>query len=446
MKRDLTDALDIALDELQSGERLADVLDRHAVGQPALAELLSAAAALEPLRAVEMPTPERRADDRNRFLAEVTRAVCQPASARPLARVVEWFTHLFAWQAAAGPNLRREPRRMNALMLKFMLVVAMLFGSAGGTAVAAANSLPGSPLYPAKLAMEQARLQVAADPSDQAQLHMILAQLRVQEMAQLALAGREPGEPVLQQLQQHLNHALRLAAGMPDQAMQGTLAGWQQKIQQQEQILQQAQLRAGEPAQEPLRQALQILQQTQQQLLAGQENGQAFRWQHALGLEPDDPVDVAAGDCRECEPAGDELKYQRGPDAGQPSPGEPGGNQYRNCTDCEPEGDAHRFGPQPETPAGPGTCDDCEPTGDQHQYGPGPDQPGPGQPGGPETPPCDDCEPDGDQHQYGDPPAEPGPADDAGPGGGSDTGGEPGGGGSSEAGGGQGDGGGGKSR
>lgn len=461
MKNDLTDVLDIALAELQTGERVADLLDRHATAQPALAELLGAAAALEPLRAVEMPTPERRAHDRNQFLSEATRTARQSVSAGPLVRVKEWFAHLFAWQVAAGPILQREPRRMNALMLKFVLVVAMLFGSAGGTAVAAANSLPGSPLYPAKMAMEQARLQVAADPSDQAQLHMILAQLRTKEIEKLALKGTEPGQAVLQQLQQHVNYALQLAAGMPDEEMQGTLAAWQQEIQQRERALQQAQLRVAEPAQEPLRQALQILQQTQQQLQAGQENGQAFRWQHALGLEPDDAVDAAAGDCEDCEPVGDEFKYQRGPDAGQPSPGEPGGNQYRNCTDCDPDGDQSQYGPGPDQPGpgepggnttapcvdcggeqhqygpgpdqpGPGQpggnptapCDDCDGDGEQSQYGPGPEQPGPGEPGGAVDPPCDGCEGDGEQHQRGEPPAEPGPADDSGSGGDTGAGGE----------------------
>jgi hypothetical protein len=453
MKRNLTDTLEIALEQLRAGEDLPDILEQHSAQATELRQLLATAAELEPLRAVEMPTPERQAADRNRFLAEITRARRQTVSAGPLVRVKEWFAPLFTWQATATPIPRREPRRMNVLMLKFVLVVTMLLGSAGGTAVAAANSLPGSPLYPAKLAMEQARLQVATDPSDQAQLHMILAQVRVQEMEQLALAGREPGEAVIHQLQQHLNQALRLAAGMPDQAMQGTLAQWQQKIQLQEQALQQAQVRAAEPAQEPLRLALQLLQQTRQQLQAGLEDGQAFRWQHALGLEPEDLADAAAGECPDCEPVGD--PYQHGPEAGQPSPGEPGGSQYRNCTDCEPAGDAHRFGPQPEesgpeTPGGPGTgtCDDCEPAGDQHtygpqpeqpgpgepggpaeppcdgcqpvgdeyQYGPQPDQPGPGEPGGADEPPCDDCEPVGDQHQHGQPPAEPGPADSAGPG------------------------------
>lgn len=459
IESELTDALDMALGELQSGEQLPDVLGHGAAAQPELAELLRAAAALEPLRAVEMPTPERRADDRNRFLAELTREARRPVPAGRLVRIREWFAHLFAWQAAAGPALRREPKRMNALVLKFVLVVAMLFGSAGGTAAAAAHSLPGSPLYPAKLAMEQARLQVAADPSDQAQLHVILARLRVQEMVQLVLAGREPGEAAIQQLQQHLDAALRLAARMPEEAMQGALTRWQQQIQQEEQALQETQLRAGEPAQEPLRQALQILQQTQQQLQAGQQNGQAFRWQHGLGLDPDDVIDAAAGDCQDCEPVGDEFHYRRGPEAGQPGSGEPGGSQYRSCVNCEPEGDAQRVGPQPETPAGPGTCDGCEPAGDEYRYGqdadrpqPGPGQPGgpetqpcddcepdgdqhqygPGEPSGPETPPCDDCEPDGNQHQHGEPAAEPGPADDPGTGdkggmGDPGSGGEPGG-------------------
>ena len=468
--RDLTDTLDIALDQLGKGESLSSILEEHASQAADLRSLLSAAAALEPLRQVEMPSPERQLAEQNRFLAEVARAVRQPTHPSLVVRLKRWFAQVFAWQAITVPVHRREPRRMNALMLKLVLVATMLFGSAGGTAFATASSLPGSPLYPAKLAVEQARLQVAASPTDQAQLHMILAQVRIEEMEKLAVSGREPGQEVMNQLQQHLEQALQLAAGMPDDAMQGTLAQWEQQIQQQEQALQQAGSQAPETAQEPLRQALGMLQQTQQQLQVGLENAQAFRWQHGYGPQPgesgpevpggpgegtcgdcepvgdqhqygpqpdeagpEDPGGPGEGTCDGCEPVGDQHQYGSQPD--QPGPGEPGGPADAPCDDCEPEGDQHQYGPQPDTsgpedPGGPGdgTCDSCEPDGDQQQYGPQPEQPGPGEPGGPADAPCDDCEPDGDQHQHGTQPDTSGPEAPGGPGGGSGDGGTSGGG------------------
>jgi len=468
--RDLTDTLDIALDQLRKGEGLSSILEEHASQAADLRSLLSAAEALEPLRQVEMPASERQLADRNRFLAEVARAVRQPTRPSLVVRLRRWFAQVFAWQAITTPVHRREPRRMNALMLKLVLVATMLFGSAGGTAFATANSLPGSPLYPAKLAVEQARLQIAANPTDQAQLHMILAQARVQEMEQLVVSGREPGQEVMYQLQQHLDQALQLAAGMPDEAMQGTLAQWKQQIQQQEQALQQAGSQADGAAQEPLRQALGMLQQTQQQLQAGLEDAQAFRWQHGYGPQPEEsgpeaPGGPGEGTCDDCEPAGDQHQYgpqpdeagpedpggpgdgtcdgcepagdqhQYGPQPDQPGPGEPGGPADAPCDDCEPEGDQHQYGTKPDTsgpedPGGPGdgTCDGCEPEGDQQQYGPQPEQPGPGEPGGPADAPCDDCEPDGDQHQHGTQPNTSGPEAPGGPGGGSGDGGTSGGG------------------
>jgi uncharacterized membrane protein YgcG len=423
---DLTDTLDIALEKLRKGEALLSVLEAHASQAPDLQALLSAAAALEPLRQVEMPAPERQLADRNRFLAELARTVRQPASPSLVVRLRRWLAQVFAWQAITTPVHRREPRRMNALMLKFVLVVTMLFGSAGGTAFATANSLPGSRLYPAKLAVERARLQVAASPTDRAQLHMILAQARVKEMEQLAVSGREPGEEVMTQLQQHLEQALQLAAGMPDEAMRGTLAQWQHQIQQQEQALQQAEAQAAGPAQERLRQALGMLQQMRQQLQAGLEDAQGFRWQHGYGSQPEEsgpgaPGGPGEGTCVDCEPAGEQHQYGSQPE--ERGPDDPGGPGDGTCDECVPEGDQHQYGQQPDQPGpgGPGgpvdvPCDDCAPAGDQHQYGAQPEESGPESPGGPGNGTCDDCVPEGDQQQYGPQPEESGPESPGGPG------------------------------
>jgi hypothetical protein len=309
---------------------------------------------------------------------------------------------------------------MNVLLIKAILILTLVLGPTGGAAAIAANSLPDTPLYPAKLAMEQARLNLTSDPAEQAALHMTRAQVRVQEMIRLALVGEVPDEAIQLRLRQHLHQALQLAAGLPDDEMADVLTQAQQMLQNQEQEMEQAQTRVGEPAQEPLGQALGLLQQTRAQVRAGLQDPQTFRWQYGHGPRPEDaPGPGQPGgnpDCPgdDCEPEGEQNQY--GPQPDQPGPGQPGGNPDCPDDDCKPEGEQNQNGPQPDQP-GPGQpggnpdCpdDDCKPEGEQNQNGPQPDQPGPGQPGGNPDCPDDDCEPEGEQNQNGPQPDQPGP-------------------------------------
>ena len=269
---------------------------------------------------------------------------------------------------------------MSALLIKASLIISMAFGSAGGAAALAANSLPDSPLYPAKLAMEQTRLNATNDPAGQATLHMNLAGVRIQEMQRQALKGDVPDQASQQRLQTHLDQALQLAAGLPDDEMLDLLNQARQTIQNREQEMKGLQAHTGEPAQEPLLQANRTLNQVRQDIEAGLQDPQAFRWRHTHNRPPEAPLQPT----------------------GEPNPECPNG-------DCQPAGDQHQYGPGPEQP-GPGApagnpdCpnQDCEPVGDQHQYGPGhsqdeyhpqPEQPGPGAPGGNPDCPSGDCEP-----------------------------------------------------
>jgi hypothetical protein len=310
---------------------------------------------------------------------------------------------------------------MSVLLAKAALVISLAFGSTGGALAMAANSLPDSPLYPAKLGMEEMRLSLAANPADQAALQLNLAQTRAQEMEQVALAGGVPDEATLTRLQTHLNTGLGLAAQLSDEAMQNWLIQAQQMTQAQEQAMAQAGAGVAGPAQEPLQRASRYLNQVGQEVENGLRDPQTFRWQHREGHPADatpqltpNPVPGPSGTpgpatpCPDgnCQPAGDENRY--GPRPEQPGPGAPGGNPDGTCTDCQPVGDENQYGPQPEQP-GPGapggnpdgTCTDCQPAGDQNQYGPQPEQPGPGAPGGNPDGTCTDCQPAGDENQYG---------------------------------------------
>jgi hypothetical protein len=426
MTTELTETLDAALEQLLAGEATPGILAQHPNQAEALAPLLDAAASLEVIQPVEMPAAESMAADRDDFLAQFGDLGQQPVSPGPLLRLREWIAHHVPRQFPDLTLQQKEQRRMSALLVKATLIISMAFGSAGGAAALAANSLPDSPLYSAKLAMEQTRLHATSDPAEQAALHMVLAGVRAQEMERLALAGDVPDEATTLRLQMHLNQAFQVAAGLPDDDMLGFLAQARQTIESQEQALEQVQSRVSEPAQEPLRQARQVLNRARQDVETGLADPLTFRWRHAKNRPdeaPSQPTVVpapghnhncASGDC---EPAGDQHQY--GPQSDQLGPGEPGGNP--DCDgDCEPTGDQHQYGPQPDLPGpsepgGNPDCDgDCEPVGDQHQYGPQPDQPGPGEPGGNPACPTDDCKPVGDQHQHGPQPDLPGPGEPGG--------------------------------
>jgi len=427
MTMDLTDSLDVALEQLRSGEAIATILANHPAQAEALMPLLNAATTLNAIGPVEMPPREALSADRNDFLAKIAHQRTQTVSPGPFVRLKEWIAQQIPW----NPNLtlqRKEQRRMSVLLVKATLILSMAFGSAGGTAALAANSLPDSPLYPAKLAMEQTRLNVTTDPAQQAALHMALAGVRVQEMNRLALADKVPGEPTVLRLQTHLNQALDAAAQLPDDEMLDFLTQARETIQNQERTLEQVQAHAAEPAQEPLRQARRYLSQARQDVETGLKDPNTIRRRTTESRPSEAPsqptvVPVPGGntDCPtgDCVPAGDQNQY--GPQPDQLGPGEPGGNPDCTAGECEPAGDQNQYGPQPDQP-GPGepggnpdcTAGECEPAGDQNQYGPQPEQPGPGEPGG--NPDCTagECEPAGDQNQYGPQPDQPGPGEPGG--------------------------------
>lgn len=86
-----------------------------------------------------------------------------------------------------------------------LMIIGILLVSGGGTALAASNSMPDSPLYPVKLATEQ--VQLALTPSDmgKARLCAGLADRRVAEIIYMAARGdAQQVEVVTQRLDKRL--------------------------------------------------------------------------------------------------------------------------------------------------------------------------------------------------------------------------------------------------
>ncbi len=289
MKTNFTDALDQALNRLQSGEAPSKILAANPELAEELAPFLETGASLTALRAVEMPSAQALATDRRDFLDEISALSPSPVSLGPAARLKKWMARYFFPQVQI-PTLQlpkfKEQRQMSALLIKAMLVFGVIFGSAGGTAAMAAESLPDSPLYPVKLAMENARLSMADTPAAQAKLHLELAQTRAMEMEKLAQQGNTPDASVMTHLQQHLEQAFAHAAQTSDPTMTQLLVQAQAILEAQAQNLAQPAGHPNDPAHAALQQASQLLQQAGQEAAEGIEDPNVFRSHHSNMTSP----------------------------------------------------------------------------------------------------------------------------------------------------------------
>ncbi len=97
------------------------------------------------------------------------------------------------------------------------VLILMLVG--GSTVAAAGNSMPDDPLYPVKLATEQARLTLTPSASGKAELYAKLADNRVTEIVYMANKGEtEQMERVTQRLESHLTKVAVLTAPQKEEA------------------------------------------------------------------------------------------------------------------------------------------------------------------------------------------------------------------------------------
>lgn len=287
---------------------------------------------------------------------------------------------------------------MNAIFARVIATALVLFGLGGGTVAMANESLPDTPLYPVKLMLEETRMARAGNPGEQASLQTELAQVRLEEMARLALAGETIGEAQLVQLQTHLQTALQLAAQTGDPELVGLL----NQVQTMLQNMQQTMAQLGEPVQAMLGEAQLIMNQYQEQAQAGLADPQMFRWRQAQGedgepagsreqngqdVDTDEhgPYGPGDGTClgEECEPVGDQNQFGQdennanGPNG--PNTNGPNDDACVNNEDCEPLGGANQYGQDEDTNGqngngdfdGDGVCnnEDCVPAGDENKYG-----------------------------------------------------------------------------
>ncbi len=223
--------VDDAFSRLEAGEPIEAVLNRYPQQAEALRPLLETVSlSLHVYTYTEPASRTGMARGRQRFLTEAARrAEKRRARQRPLA----WL----------GPA-RRWAVTVAALLL---LILA-----AGATAVvASADSLPGSPLYPVKIAAEEVRLTLTRDPEPRARLHMERAQRRNQELNALLTREAPVGGELLVSSLSEAQAALRELSRVPAEQRREPLETYATFATAQADALEQARDRMT-PAQQPL--------------------------------------------------------------------------------------------------------------------------------------------------------------------------------------------------
>ena len=155
-----------------------------------LRSLLQVAGELIPLRTAAFPTPQAQMPNRARFLGQAAQ-----------------------WREERRSHPLRGWAHAPLQVLRGLLVLTLVVGlvAAVGVAPAAAASLPDSPLYALKTAVEDVRIALALDPSARADLCLRLAELRTVEMLRLNAEARPANEAVVARMEQHLQTALLAA-------------------------------------------------------------------------------------------------------------------------------------------------------------------------------------------------------------------------------------------
>ena len=440
MSTEFLDILDSALERLTKRDSIPKILERYPDLAENLAPLLYSAEALKTIQTVEMPSDAMMGMDRTEFLMSIAHTE-SPSVHSGLLDYLKEQMRFFIHRIRFGyPFVQKEKRNMRLIFARTMLVLILFFGLTGGAYALTESSLPDSPLYETKLAMEQMQLQMKTDPADVAGQHLILAQNRVQEIIHLAQARKVPDEGVIKALENHLNLALQSAAQLGDDSeLQDMLTQAKTILEEQNQVLTQTRAHVTGSATGPLQLAIQLLNGVQNQVEAGLQDPNAFREQYQYGFHPDQPgsnPDCPNCPCINCEPAGvqsqnqnqEQNLNQNGQEIEEGAPASPSDDldcPDCACIECEPVDvqdqdqdrnqdkgqDQDRNQNQAGQQTGEGTSGGSGSSnnsggqeGRGNQNGPQPDQPGPGGGGGnPGSPncPCEDSESGGGQNQNG---------------------------------------------
>jgi hypothetical protein len=178
--------LDECLRELETGQSLDAILARYPEEADQLRPLLLTA---QNLRDVPISRPRSHVQQASwqRFLGEAI-ALRRARERRPVFSL--WTRPLWRPVAVAAS-----------------LLLTLFFLSGGATVYAAAHSLPDSPLYPIKLATEEARLWFVFDEDDEAGILLDQSETRMTEIRKLVQQGKPVEGNVLSAMRGRMTRA-----------------------------------------------------------------------------------------------------------------------------------------------------------------------------------------------------------------------------------------------
>lgn len=178
-------------------------------------------AALDAIRTVPPRDPQNRLRGRARFLSEA-RELEQTDSRT-------FWQRLLGIMAPSSPQKRSPGMRwgFSSLMLVVILGLVLVFSGSVATAYAAQNALPGDPLFGLKNATEDAQIRLNLDPGADANLHLLFAQRRIEEIQDLIEQDRfEDISIATGDFERHILQAIaalgQLAASDPTRAAEVT--------------------------------------------------------------------------------------------------------------------------------------------------------------------------------------------------------------------------------
>jgi hypothetical protein len=412
MKTNFVDSLDTALERVRQGEEVTAVLQSYPTQAEDLAPLLYSANLLSECEPVTMPAPEELLADQQHFINQLAQLPLPAVSPTPFMRLSEWMVLMLSWLKLNPNRAKKEQKNMGTLLLKATLILTLLFGTAGGTAVMAAESLPDSPLYPAKIMAENVRLSFASNQTEQAEIHLDLAAERLREMERLIVDGNIPNDATLARAENHIEAAFGLAEEMPVQEMAGVLMQAQEMLQARTRAFEDIEAEIPSEVEPAFNRVQQMLQNAGEVTAAGLQDPQLLRQRHSVNrpdtapvrpeIQPpaviisptqtittpvrNEPLGPCASGSEGCDPQGEgpygpayngPKPEEPGTPAEKPGPGEPNDNEPGNPDPVGP----------PEEPGNPDSgCPDCGQQGTQNGYGPEPDDSGngSGMPGGSE--------------------------------------------------------------
>lgn len=179
---------------------------RRRTFQSILDECLTALEKGEPLDALLARYPDERGELRP--LLETAQQVGGVPQARP--RVFAQQAGLQRFLGEATVLARGQQRPILAVWRPLAAAASLLmvlFLAGGATVYAASRSMPDSPLYPVKLATEEARLWIVFDDEDRADILLDQAETRIDEINHLVAHGKSVDGRVLSAMRSRTSRA-----------------------------------------------------------------------------------------------------------------------------------------------------------------------------------------------------------------------------------------------